>query len=153
MSPTSHKMLTRFNPAVPRRTLFAISGGLWTIAGLMLCLRGEEWLEVFPLGMELGLEALSALLAVAGYLLFFIHIVKKNIDRISFLPDRACLFAFTAWRGYLLIVLMIGLGIWLRNSVIPKYYLSIPYSVMGMILLLGSFRFFRQFFFAGTGNG
>lgn len=153
MNQSSHPLLTRLNPAVPRRLLFALAGGLWTVAGTVLCLRGEDWMEALPLETELGLEVLSAFFAVLAYLLFFVHVVRKNIDRIAGLPDRACLFAFTAWRGYLLIALMVSLGIWLRNSVVPKYYLSIPYSVMGMILLLGSAQFFRQFLFAGTRSG
>jgi hypothetical protein len=116
----------------------------------MLCLRAEAWLEVFPLGAEIGLEAFCVALAAVSYLLLFMHIVQKNIDRIAGLPERACLFAFTAWRGYGLITLMILLGITLRNTTFPKYLLAIPYTVMGIILIIGSVRFYRQFLVAWT---
>jgi hypothetical protein len=44
-----------------------------------------------------------------------------------------------------MIVLMIGLGTALRNSALPKVYLSIPYASMGGVLLLGSLSFYRNF--------
>jgi hypothetical protein len=146
-------MFSRLNPAVPRHFLFALAGGLWTIAGTILCVRAEVWLEVFPLRTEIELEALGAMLAVAGYLFLFAHIVQKNIDRITRLPERVCLFAFTAWRGYLLIALMIVLGLVLRSTPVPKDYLSVPYTVMGIILIIGSIRFYRQFLVARAGKG
>lgn len=153
MSQTPPSAFSRLNPAVPRHYLFVLAGGLWTAAGTILCLRAEVWLEVFPLGTEIELEALGAILAVLGYLYLFIHIVRKNIDRITGLPERVCLFAFTAWRGYLLIALMIGLGLALRSTSIPKYYLSVPYTAMGIILLAGSAKFYRQFLVARASRG
>ena len=61
------------------------------------------------------------------------------------MPERANIFAFTAVRGYVMIALMMTLGITLRNSSIPKYFLTIPYFAMGGILLIGSVQFYRQF--------
>jgi len=144
-------LISKLNPAIPRHFLFAIAGVLWTIAGVLLCVRGELWLEVFPLGTEFALETVSLGLAVAGYFFFFFRVVKKNIDRISGLPERACLFAFTAWHGYIMIALMMTIGIVLRNTMIPKYYLSVPYTAMGCILLIGSLRFYRRFLTALAG--
>jgi hypothetical protein len=40
---------------------------------------------------------------------------------------------------------MVTIGITLRNTSIPKYYLAVPYAVMGGILLIGSFSFYRRF--------
>ena len=135
---------------MPRRYLFAIAGALWTIAGGLLCLRAELWLQTFSLGTAVVVVSLSLSLAIAGYFLVFFKVVEKSIDRISRLPDRPCLFAFTAWHGYLMIAFMMTLGITLRNTAIPKYFLSIPYSAMGGILLIGSARFYRRFLAAST---
>jgi hypothetical protein len=33
----------------------------------------------------------------------------------------------------------------LRDNPIPKYYLSLPYAVMGAVLLISSIKFYRQF--------
>lgn len=145
MKQVNGSLVSKLDPAVPRHYLFAITGVLWTIAGVLLCVRGEIWLEVFPLGTEFALETISIGLAVAGYFFLFMKVVQKNIDRISRLPERACLFAFTAWHGYIMIALMMTIGITLRNAAIPKYYLSIPYTAMGGILLIGSLRFYRRF--------
>jgi len=145
MSQISASLISKLNPAVPRRYLFAIAGVLWTVAGVMLCIRGEVWLEAFPLGTEFAMEAIGIGCAVVGYFFLFVNVVQKNIDRIARLPERACLFAFTAWHGYIMIALMILIGFTLRNSSIPMYYLSIPYTTMGGTLLIGSLRFYRRF--------
>lgn len=145
MNRGKESFVSKFNPAVPRHYLFAIAGVLWTFAGGLLCVRAEIWLQTYSIGTEVILELISVLLAAAGYLFLFIKVVQKSIDRIGRLPDRACLFAFTAWHGYMMIALMMTIGITLRNSSIPKYYLSIPYTAMGGILLIGSLRFYRRF--------
>ena len=144
-------LTSKLNPAVPRHYLFAVAGVLWTIAGVLLCVRGEIWLEAFSMETEFALETISIALAIAGYFFFFVKVVQKNIDRISRLPDRACFFAFTAWHGYIMIAVMMTIGISLRNASIPKYYLSIPYTAMGGILLIGSLRFYRRFLTALAG--
>jgi hypothetical protein len=91
------------------------------------------------------MELAGIVLAAIGYFYLFFRVVQYNIKRIHALPVRACVFAFTAWRGYLMIGLMVTLGLTLRGSTIPKYYLSIPYTAMGVMLLIGSTRLFRHF--------
>jgi hypothetical protein len=145
MDETKNSILSRLNPAVPRYYLFGLAGALWTFAGLLLCVRAILWLNVFPLGMELALETGSLVIAVFGYLFLFVRVVQKNIDRIRRLPDNACVFAFSAWPGYIMIALMMTIGITLRGTSIPKYFLAVPYTAMGGILLIGSARFFHQF--------
>lgn len=138
-------MLRRYNPAVPRHYLYAIAGLLWTIAGGLLCVRGAIWLGELRFPAIASIESASLVLAAAGYAFLFSGIVRKNVARIGGLPDRACVFAFTAWRGYIMIALMMTAGISLRNSSIPLYYLSLPYTAMGGILLAGSVVFYREF--------
>jgi hypothetical protein len=125
--------------------LLGIAGLLWTAVGATLCTRAITWLDVFSFGKELVFVSVSVALAIAGYSLFFSRVVQQNIDRIEGLPQRACIFAFTAWHGYVMIALMITFGIALRGTPIPRYYFSIPYTVMGLVLLLGSIRFYRQY--------
>ena len=136
---------TRLNPAVPRHWLFALAGLLWTAVGSLLCIRAITWLSVFSLETELLVEFFGAALAPIGYLVLFSKVVQKNIDRILGLPERACAFAFAAWKGYLMIAFMIAIGLALRNSGLPKFYLALPYTAMGGVLLIGSTRFYREF--------
>ena len=138
-------MWMKLHPAVPRHWLFAIAGFIWIAVGLLLCIMAIVWLAPFALSTDVVLESTSLLLAIVGYVYGFSKIVQKNVARIHTLPDRVCAFAFTAWRGYIMIGLMITIGITLRNSSIPKYYLSIPYTAMGSMLLIGSQRFLSQF--------
>ena len=140
-----NNLLSTLNPAVPRRWLFAIAGVLWAGVAILLCTRAMIWLRELAFGTELSLDVLAVILAFAGYTSVFYKIVQKNIVRIGTLPDRVCAFAFAAWRGYIMMGCMVALGLTLRNSSIPKYYLSVPYAAMGGMLLIGSTRFFRQF--------
>jgi hypothetical protein len=145
MTQTRPSIISRLHPAVPRRYLFVLAGALWMAAGALLCVRAAIWLDTFPFSAELALEALSIASAAGAYSLLFSRIVQKNIDRITRLPDPVCIFAFTAWRGYIMIALMMAIGITLRGTPIPKYYLSVPYTMMGAILLIGSVSFYRRF--------
>ncbi len=133
-------------PTVRRHYLFALAGMLWTIAGGILCVRGTIWLQLLSPLREIIVGLLSLVIAVVGYLYGFSKVVQRNIDRIQQMPERAPIFAFTPVAGYVMIALMITFGITLRNSTIPKYYLTLPYDVMGGVLLIGSIRFYRQFF-------
>jgi hypothetical protein len=121
------------------------AGLVWVAVGLLLCSRTFAWLSPFTLSTEVLLEGAGILIAAAGYMFGFSAIVQRNIERIHALPDRVCAFAFTAWRGYFMIALMITIGVTLRNSSIPKVYLAVPYTAMGGMLLIGSQVFLRQF--------
>jgi len=130
---------------VPRRWLFLVAGIVWTGVGLMLCTRALIWLSQFDVQVEMLIEGGSLLLAIAAYYFGFSKIVQRNMARLHTLPEQVSIFAFTALRGYIMIILMITLGITLRSSPIPKYYLAVPYTIMGGALLLGSLQFYRQF--------
>jgi len=78
---------------------------------------------------------------LAAYRFVFSAIALKNIGRLSHLPARACLFAFQAWKSYLIIVIMVALGAALRHSSIPRQYLAALYLTIGGALLLSSFHY------------
>ncbi len=130
---------------VHRNWLYAVSGTLWWIAGGILILRGYVWVENMSAAALSIHEILSIAVAVLGYWFGFSKITRRNIDRITNLPERSSIFAFTALRGYILIVVMISAGILLRDSAIPKDYLSVPYTAMGGALLLGGVNFWGVF--------
>jgi len=134
------------NQLVPKQWLFGIAGIVWTGVGLMLCIRAIVWLETFSFSLDLFFELAGIAAAIVLYLYVFSKLVKRNIDRIAAMPPRVNPLAFMALRGYIMIALMITIGILLRSSSIPKYYLSIPYTMMGTMLLIGSYRFYVEFF-------
>ena len=119
-------------PVIRRHYLFVLAGIFWTVAGGILCVRAAIWMGMLSAGALASVVALvSVICAGGGYVFGFSKIVVKNIDRIHQMPERANIFAFTAVRGYVMIALMMTIGITLRNSSIPKYYLTIPYFAMG----------------------
>jgi hypothetical protein len=102
-------------------------------------------MEMLSPSLALIVAVASVIIAVTGYVFGFSKIVRKNIDRIRQMSARANIFAFTAARGYIMIALMMTIGITLRNSSIPKFYLAVPYVAMGGMLFIGSVTFYRQF--------
>ena len=133
----------RIKPAASKYWLIALAGLMWSTVGVMLCsmayswLKGVDWLTAFPFGL------FGIILSLAAYRFGFSGIARKNIDRICLLPEKGCIFAFQAWKSYLIIVVMITLGIILRHSPIPKHYLAIVYTTIGGALLLSSLHYYR----------
>ncbi len=136
--------LTHFKPAVPKCWLFAVSGVMWSAVGLMMCASGVGWLVPEGIVRGVGFELVGLVLAVMAVRWGFGSIAKKNILRLRGLPDRGCFFAFQAWKGYLIIMVMITLGVTLRHSAIPTFLLSIIYTAIGGALFLGSFYYYRH---------
>ena len=133
-------------PSVSRKWLYAIAGFLWNVAGFILIERAYEWLEDLSSEQLLVVLSLGIMLALIFYFAGFIKIARKNINRIASLPESVCIFAFTAWKGYLIIAVMVTAGILLRHSSFTKHYLAVFYVAMGGSLLLGSSLFYTKFF-------
>jgi hypothetical protein len=134
-----------FKPSVPRHWLFAMASLFWLTAGGILCTRASIWLANDSTRTAILLEVSGIVAGLVFYILLFIKVARKNIVRICSLPDRPCFFAFTAWKGYLMIGGMMTLGIMLRNSSLPREILIVPYLAMGGALILASFRFAVMF--------
>lgn len=136
-------LLKKLNPAVSKYWLIALAGLLWSIVGIMLCRLAYIWLAAvnWSLGLPLGSISIISALAVYGY--GFSKIALKNIDRLSLLSDKCCIFAFQAWKNYLIIIFMIMLGMAFRNSPIPKHFLAVIYAAIGGALFISSFHFYR----------
>jgi hypothetical protein len=82
------------------------------------------------------------LLAITIHYFGFSIIAKANIKRIRALPNKPCLFAFMSWWNYPLVAFMISLGLVMRHSHIPKYYLGILYLGIGGGLFISSLRYY-----------
>lgn len=137
--------LARFTPAVPRHWLLSIAGLLWSTVGVMLCSLAVHWLLQIGRNLAIALAALGLALAVTSWRFIFVKIAHKNISRIEQRPTMTCLFAFQAWRSYALMLFMIALGITLRHSHLPKFYLAVIYTAVGGALFLASFSYYARF--------
>lgn len=69
--------------------------------------------------------------------------MKHSRRIINMEEQRPCLFSFFNFRSYLMMALMISMGILLRKTgIVPLSYLSFFYILMGIPLLMSSFRFY-----------
>lgn len=136
----------KLKPAAPKYILLLIAGSMWFGVGLFLQTYVYAWLRP-------DFQLKSVWLIAVGFLLgFLIHrfgfskIAIKNLIRIEQMPKRPCLFSFMSWKSYVLVLFMMGLGITLRLSPIPKNYLSIVYTAIGLALMLSSIKYFKSAF-------
>ncbi len=131
-------------PAVPKNWLLAMAGLMWSTVGVFLCWLAYGWLAEIDRSWAGVMGVVGVALALAAYRFGFSRIAHRNIERIGLAPEMACLFSFQAWRGYLTIALMITIGILMRSSQIPKYFLAIPYTMIGGALLLASILYYSR---------
>jgi hypothetical protein len=138
--------LKKFDPAVDKRFLVALSGIMWSGVGIMLCTLAVAWL--FRTAAQTGIWFGSAgiMLSLMVHHFGFLKIVDRNIERILAKEGKVCIFGFQPWKSYLMIAIMIGMGTALRHSSLPRQYLAIVYIGMGGAMLLSSIRYFRTFF-------
>ncbi len=131
-------------PRVHKYFLVLISGLLWTGVGLFLIRLAFKWFAelssneiYFAIGAGLLLGGIIAYFGFSGLAL-------KNINRINqYQNAKICIWAFQKWTTYLLIVFMMSLGIFMRNTpYIPKYLLSPMYIGIGSALFFASFHYY-----------
>ncbi len=140
-----HDKLKKFDPAVDKRFLVALSGLMWSGVGIMLCILAVKWLSrtSYPNGVWFG--SAGIMLALMVHHFGFLKLVDRNIGRILAKEGKVCIFGFQPWKSYFMIAVMIGMGIALRHSSLPKHYLAIIYIGMGGAMFLSSIRYFRTF--------
>ncbi len=140
-------LLERFKPAAHQKWLIFISGLTWAGVGIFLSFLAFKWLRVYDWKTILIVNLIGIPIGLIKAFFVFSKVSERNIRRILHLPKQACVFAFQDWKSYGLILLMMGLGIFLRtNPSIPKYYIAPVYIAVGVALFFSSFRYFRYFY-------
>lgn len=134
--------------AVDIRYLFLISGLLWSGVGLFLDRLAFTWLVSGEYANSILYLLAGLLLAIPIHLFGFSKVANKNIARIEAKGNRkTCIFAFQKLSGYLVIIFMMSLGIFMRNTeLIPKNLLIILYLGIGTGLFLSSFKYYISFY-------
>jgi hypothetical protein len=129
-------------PAVPNKWLYFIAGVMWSAVGILMCVYAFSWIA--PLGVVWEISDLLAgcVLALLAYKFAFSGLALKNIRRISAFTKKTCVFAFQAWKSYLIIVFMVALGVTLRHSAFPKKYLAVLYFSIGGALFFSSIHYY-----------
>ncbi|MDA3907304.1 MAG: hypothetical protein PF484_14625 [Bacteroidales bacterium] len=133
-------------PRVPKKVLIFIAGLLWISVGMFLIKLGYNWFsELSPIQITAAIIIGLVLGSIISYF-GFSKIAIKNIARINLYEKKVCVWAFQKWTSYLLVAFMMSLGIFLRNSILPKYILTPIYFGIGFALLTASYRYFLFLF-------
>jgi len=141
-----NSFLKKFDPAVDKRVLIVLSGMIWSIVGIILCRLAVQWLAQTTRQHAIWLGVAGFVLALVVHHFLFLRLLYKNIDRILSKEGRVCVFAFQPWKSYLIVIIMIGMGIMLRHSALPKPYLAVIYIGFGGAMILSSLVYYWNFF-------
>lgn len=125
----------RFKPGVSRRVHLFAAPFLWTVAGLLLMVRGWRWLD----GPSHPLFLLTAItLGSMKSLLLLDRITRRTVHRIRYFADNTCLGAVYSWKSWLLVLIMILAGTLARHFCTPGPVLGTLYLAIGWSLLFSS---------------
>jgi hypothetical protein len=138
--------MKKFNPAIQTKYFILIAGVAWSVVGILLCRLALLWLSTSDTFVATGLALSGIFLSLLIHHLGFLKIADRNIERIRSMKDRACIFGFQPWKSYIIIVIMIGMGITLRHSSLPRPYLSIIYMGFGGAMIMSSLKYYWAFF-------
>ena len=124
-------------PAVSRKLLLLLSGLMWSGVGILLNSFAFRWLQLYD-GWPVMVSVTCGLLLGLTIAFFgFRRVAINNIRRIMEMTDDTCLFAFQKWQSYILIVVMMSMGIFLRTTdIFPKIFLASIYMGIGTALFI-----------------
>lgn len=128
--------------SVRKRGLLFVSFLVWAFAGSMLLRRALIMIDYSDPFIAVKV-IVSIILGVLFFFVVFNRISSRNIVRIRNMEAKKHLFlSFFRWQSYVMMVLMIALGIALRNlGIVPLPYLGLFYFIMATPLLISSVRF------------
>jgi hypothetical protein len=124
--------------------MYFLSGFFWCGVGLILLRWTWVWSSAAGWRTAWPFNLLGLIIAV-GTTLFFGHMAERNHQRIKTLTDKPCLFAFQSWWSYPLVVFMMGLGLLLKASPLPRTWLAGLYLAIGGGLFAAGLRYFPWF--------
>lgn len=133
----------KYKPAVDRSVLLLLAGFMWICVGTMLLSFSYSWLRASQEGASSVWAGAGMFLALGIHHFGFLRVVDRNLGRILPMEGKKCLFSFMTWQSYLIVGTMVVLGVLLRHSPIPKRYLSVLYTGIGLALILSSVRYLR----------
>ncbi len=134
--------LRRFTPRAGQRVQIFSAAAMWLIGAAILLIRGvgflhDNWFAV--------LLAVAVALGVMKSRYMLDRVARKAVLRIH-KRGRACYFGFFSWKSWLFVVVMMGSGIILRNSGLPRDFLAVIYVGVGTGLVIADRIFWQAFF-------
>lgn len=121
--------------------LYLLSGLIWCGVGIMLMRWTWIWTTLEGWEKAWPFDATGMVISI-GTATFFGMMANQNIMRIRSLPEKPCLFAFQSWWSYPLVVFMMGLGLVMKASALPRTWMAGMYLAIGGGLFIAGLRYF-----------
>lgn len=130
---------------VKKRTLLAIAGIVWIIAGVNVSRVG---IITYLLMGKISIHPFLSLLVFAVFGAMFFQMSKKHLSRIRSYKERTRPFwHFFDLKSYLIMVFMMSLGIGLRSSsLVSLEFIAVFYTGLGFALILAGISFWGMYF-------
>lgn len=128
-------ILIRYKPGVSIRTHLLLGGLIWTVVGFFLLANG---FVLVSLADKLGYGIIGILLGIVKTFFILDRVARKNINRIKEFEDKACFGSVYSLKTWFLVLAMIGLGRFLRTTVLPGEVIGMIYMAVGLALMLSS---------------
>lgn len=127
--------------SVKKRTLLAIAGCVWLIAGINVIRLG-----ILSYKKLSTVSGLSVLLTVCVFIVFaamFFKMSMKHNKRIhAYREAYRPVWHFFDLKSYIIMAIMMGGGIWLRNSgLLPDFFIAVFYTGLGAALACAGILF------------
>ncbi|UCD66217.1 MAG: hypothetical protein JSW69_00900 [Deltaproteobacteria bacterium] len=127
--------LQRYKPGVSIRTHLLLAGLIWSIVGFFLLANG---FVLISLKNHFWFSILGIVLGTAKTFFILDRVALKNIKRIKEFGDKVCIGSVYSWKTWLLVAGMIGLGRFLRTTVLSGEIVGLIYIAVGWALILAS---------------
>ena len=126
---------------IRREYSYFIAAAIWSIAGINIAVKGiKSYLLMSP--DELWWLLSITAIVMAFFFIIFRRVVEKSVKRIASLPDRVAIWQIFPLKGWVLMVLMMGMGITLKYIPgIPMSFTASFYSGLGPMLIVAAIRF------------
>ena len=136
--------LDRLTPRAHPHAQLVSAAVMWLIGSAILLVRGVGFLHARWFA---ALVALAIVLGMVKSRYLLDRVARKAVARIRE-RGKACYFGFFSWKSWGFVALMMGGGIFLRNSGLPKDLLAVVYVAVGTALAMAD-RIFWMALFAG----
>ncbi|MGM9615909.1 MAG: hypothetical protein ACI3W7_10360 [Oscillospiraceae bacterium] len=130
---------------VKKRTLLAVAGCVWLIAGFNVARLGVLSYEKLP---QLRIvHILLSLLVFCAFGWMFFKMSMKHTRRIKgYQEEFRPVWHFFDLKSYIIMAVMMGGGIWLRSSgLVPDVFIAVFYTGLGCALALAGVLFWIMF--------
>ncbi|MGN0114584.1 MAG: hypothetical protein ACI396_04610 [Acutalibacteraceae bacterium] len=131
---------------VKKRTLLAVAGCVWLIAGFNVARLGV--LSYIMLPQINFVHILLSLVVFCAFGFMFYKMSIKHTKRIKgYREEFRPIWHFFDLKAYIIMAIMMGGGIWLRASgLVPDVFIAVFYTGLGCALALAGVLFWIMFF-------